>query len=393
MNQKQLKYRKRKVFLALVLCLLLGFAFRKLYLTSQVWSSDLEVFWRAATAFWNGRDPYLPLGEEKGFVFKYHPTLLVFFLPLTLMTLSVCKAVWLGVEVLSIAYCFKWLKRSGISIPTLVLVTGLFWFLWFEHIKYGQIMAPLLAFTLYAGTPTKQRAAWKVSFMIYLLSSKVFTLFALLGNLRKLLTREILLGLVAVTFGLHLVVSIIFAKNGIHLGTGFHTLYQSWIDNAFHNARDLGLGNVRGAVNHGFTALVLRNLDPQGVHPEWDAPVAIALLTVLGALWWRVSRQFRFERKWSGWLALSAVCHPLAWSHSFVFVYPMACYSVHCAFHSFPRERYAKRAVLTLISLLGIAMMGLWVPQTVGLDRAITLELLGLKAWGAFLCAVALALA
>ena len=391
-NKKNIFYVVFLVFIVILL-ILLSLGFRKLFHFAMLDSSDLAVFWRSANALFEGKDPYSQLGDNPGFVFKYHPSILVLFFPFAWISLKTCQTIWFFLEVFSIIYCLYWLRRSGVSTRILIFSTGLFWFLWFEHFRYGQIMLPILAFCLHTMTPSRNRSSWKLALMLEALSIKIFTLLCLPGIWKKIFTRKALIGFCILLGVSHLLLIAVFFYQHLNPISEIVTLYENWVRNIFFNVQGLGLGNVRGSTNHGFPALLLRQIDPTGIHPEWDTPASLLVGGILGTLWWIYSKNLRFEKQWSGWLALTAVAHPLAWSHSFVFVFPLATYAIHSAIHSYPRENYRRRTMLLALSVLGVLMMGWWVPQTVGLDRAIVLELWGIKSWGALLCALSLLIA
>jgi hypothetical protein len=383
-----MKKKPRSLFnlvLFSLLSLLVFFAMKKLYSTSLQGSSDLAVFWRSAHALWEGTNPYLALGEDRGFVFKYHPAVLALFLPFSWISLVTCKALWFAVEALSLSYNLRWLIRNGVRARVALSTTALFWYLWFEHFKYGQIMLPLLAGCLWAISPAKMPSKWRTSLFLFLMSIKVFTLYAIAGFGKAIFKVRTFLGAFLILAFCHLLLAGVLLKNSLNPFNEIPDFYRSWIENALHSAQDLGLNNVRGTTNHGIPAAILRRIDPMAFHPQWDTPISVLIALLLGTLWWKVSKRLSYEKKWAGWFTLTAVAHPLAWSHSFVFVYPLAAFSLQGVLTQ--KGNLLVRGLWIFSGVAAIGMMGLWVPQVVGLDRAMMAEMWGIKSWGALLCA------
>ncbi|MBI2712378.1 MAG: hypothetical protein HYX41_05915 [Bdellovibrio sp.] len=146
-------------------------------------------------------------------------------------------------------------------------------------------------------------------------------------------------------------------------------------------ASRLGPDIVRGQANHGLVALVLRWLDPLAKKPHLDTQIFLVLVLVLGTLWTRLSKRLEIPVRWAGWLALGVVVHPLAWHHSFVLTYPLATYSLHFAL----AEKKQRKFYLAL-SLIGFALIGLIIPNTIG-SWVRLFELASSKSLGVLICA------
>lgn len=367
------------------LALIAAAAFYRLFSAAQGGSSDFAVFWRSAQAWWSGLDPYRIPAPEKGFVFKYPPATLPLFLPFAWIPLDASKLIWAALESFSLVYCIRWLMRHGVRRPVALWSAALYWYLWFEHYMYGQSTLLLTALGLWAMDASRRLRPMPAAVIEYVFSLKVFTAYALPGGGSRMLERATLARTALLTLIAHLALASMALRFGRGLGDEFRSLYSGWVSNALSGAADLGPQVIRGAFNHGFTAAILRRVDPQALHPGWDTPLSLLLAISLGAGWWRLSRALQFEEKWAGWLAIAVIAHPLAWQHSFVMGFPLSAYAIQGAMDG-------KNRMLLALALLGTGLTALWVPQVVN-EYAVPLEVWGSKSWGVLLCAIALLLA
>ena len=365
-----------------LLALIAAAAFYRLFTVAQGGSSDFAVFWRSAQAWWGGLDPYRIPTPERGFVFKYPPGTLPLFLPFAWIPFDASKLLWATIETLCLAYSVRWLMRHGVSRSVALWSVALYWYLWFEHFMYGQSTLILTALGLWAMDASRRTRPMPAAILEYVFSLKVFTVFALPGGGFRMIERATLARAAGLALAAHIALAAMALRFGRPVGVEFHSLYSGWMANALSGAADLGPQVIRGAFNHGFTAAILRRVDPQALHPGWDTPLALILALVLGAVWWRLTRALQFEEKWAGWLALAVIAHPLAWQHSFVMAFPLSAFAIQGALDR------RSRALLA-IALLGTGLTSLWVPQVVN-QYAVPLEVWGSKSWGVVLCAFAL---
>jgi hypothetical protein len=87
--------------------------------------------------------------------------------------------------------------------------------------------------------------------------------------------------------------------------------------------------------------------------------------------------------KWTGWLGVGLITHPLAWHHSYVLAFPLCALSLDRAIQN-------RNNRLIALSALGILCIGIFLPNVIGMTLATPLELVSVKSWGVVFSAVAL---
>ena len=359
------------------LALLLGVAaVTRLLRAALVDSQDFRVYFVALSAWMEGQFPYAIRAADQGFVFKYPPWTLPALVPFHWLSFEFSKAVWASLEFVAIGVSIRSLREDGVSTRVLLISTALFWYLWLAHFYAGQLTLFLLAGSLWAvkGQTRARIPHARMAAVALLLSTKVFSMFSLAGFGRRLFEPR------TVAWGLGLLSAFhvaLWAWTPVN-GPGLLELYRGWMTAAASGGSELGAEVVRGTGNHGFAAVILRVLDPGALRIGLDLWVSIALAVTLGALWSRHSARLSFQDQWAGWLALGVAVHPLAWHHSFVLAFPLAVRALAVA------EEKRKR-ILWITALLGIALIGLLVPQVVGKTIVKPFELVGNKSWGVLL--------
>lgn len=370
----------KKRILQLLLLLLGVAASVRLIRAGQADSMDFHVYWKAAqTWIQQGRSPYLYDGSERGFVFKYPPWILPFFLPFGFLSLETSKTVWALVELFCIYFSIYRLVRLGVRLKAALITAALFWWIWLGHAFAGQFTLILLAAALWA-IPNKSSPG-KLGFLAVVFSAKVFSMVSHVGRWREYLRIKPILAGIALLVALHLAVFSMFSDS-----YGLPELYSQWVHAASSGGQELGSEIVRGQMNHGFTAGMLRlfHVDARATHVDYE--VAIILAAVFSALWVFVSKGLKSPEIWAGWLAVGLICHPLAWHHSFVLVYPLCALSLDRAIDS-------RRQSLIALSIFGMLCIGILIPNVIGLALATPLEMISIKSWGVCFSALALILA
>ncbi len=363
-----------------VLALLTVGALIRLFRVGWTYNADLHVYWDAARHILEGSSPYAFTAVDRGFVIKYPPWTMPFFLPLGYMSWEVARVSWYLMEVGCVAYIIRWMVGHGVGRHLAWGVAFLFWWMWQAHFSAGQIFLPLTVAVLAMVPPSRageETATWRAVGGAFLLSAKVYPLVIMAGAWRVLLRPKFWLWSLSAFVVAH---GVYWAASH---GYPLKTLYHEWVRAATSSGAELGEYTVRGPANHGFPALILRLL---GVNPliTWpDTLASFGSALGLGALWWSFSRPLTRAQQWSGWVAIGAVAHPLAWQHGFVMVYPLCCFAVAEALRS-------SRRVWIVASLVAIAMVGLIIPPIFGSPMVEPLELLGIKIWGVCLAAAVL---
>ena len=336
---------------------------------------DFSVFWRAARNLLEGRSLY-ELGRDGAMVFKYPPWIAPLFIPLALLPLLVAKWVWGVIQLLMLAYCVRWTRfRAQESAWVWTGLVG-FWGIWAVHAMDGQISLLVLAGTLWA----KERDTW-VSRLIalLLLSTKIFTLFALFGwmipDWRRLGRDAIWKWGGTAALGALVFVGLSLPANRFQsVGRGGYALLTSWSDAAGSGGTQFEDQKVRGRDNQGFPALLLRMTHVRANEAEWDLKCFLILATAALAVLFGLAKYFASDQIFAIGLGLTAVVHPLAWFHLFVFAYPLVVLALDGVAAS-------RRTRALGVAISGAAAVSLLTRGTLG-GVGVTLELLSIKSWG-----------
>jgi hypothetical protein len=366
-----------------ILLLLTAAASVRLVHAGWVDSMDFTVYWKAAQTWVSGNSPYLYTAAERGFVFKYPPWILPLFLPLGFLSFNASKLVWGGVELACLYYCVYRLYQLGVSARAAILTAFLFWWIWLAHFFAGQFTILLVACALWA-VPDRASPS-RLAVLASVFTSKVFSVVSLVGIWKKLLNPKVLMIGAGIFLGLNLMVFAILRGS-----VSPFALYHQWMQAAGSGGTELGIVVIRGQMNHGFTAGILRafRVDPK---MTWiDQLVALGLAGVFSALWFHFSKHLSELESWVGWLGVGLIVHPLAWHHSFVLAYPLCAVALDRALDRAMKSR--ERGAL-ILSLLGICCIGIFIPNVIGTTLVRPLELVSIKSWGVCLSAAGLCLA
>ncbi len=366
----------------LMMVLMTVAAIRLIY-AGWVDSMDFTVYWKAAqTWIRDGKSPYLYGAADRGFVFKYPPWILPLFMPLGFLNCSVSKVVWGLGEVLCIGYAVRWVRAQGVSWLAALLSLALFWWIFLGHFFAGQFTLLLMAAALWWERNRKSDLCTAV--LVTVFSAKVFSMVSLLGALKSLLRLRVWVYGLVIAVGATFFVEMVLVLKGSPVS--FSELLLSWGRAALSGGDELPDFVIRGQMNHGFTAGILRNLGVDAKMTRFDIMTCLGLTAVLGTLWKWASTKLQFAEKWAGWLALGLIVHPLAWHHSFVLAYPLCTLALD-------RSLQAKQRQWIALSLLGTACIGILIPNVIGPDWVRPLELVSVKSWGVCFAAAALCLA
>lgn len=330
-------------------------------------------------AWLEGATPYVIRPELEGFVFKYPPWAVPPLFWIGLFPFGVSAALWLTLCLGMLAYAIYWLiVHARASTPVVIVAAFLFWWIWLAHASAGQFTMLLLGAGLWARaslTPARS-AVFALTF-----GAKVFPLASGLGVWRELVRPRAIVTVLGAALALHAIYFGVSAAVGGELNP--LRVYSEWMASAASGSAELGALIVRGQGNHGFSAMILRQLDPEARALHLDFVVFAALTGVLGWAWARASRGLDASEAWAGWLALGVVVLPLAWHHSFVVAFPLCALALDRALKT--RSRY-----LIGGALLGTACIGILIPQVIGPTFVRPLELAGLKSWGVVIAAATL---
>jgi hypothetical protein len=365
----------------LLLGLALSYAFFRFFRAAWVDSMDFTVYWKAAQNWLHSEvSPYYYDEATRGFVFKYPPWILPLFAPLGFLSFETSRILWAVVEIGCLSYIVTWLRASGAGWGPIVATLGMFWWIWLAHFFAGQFTLVLAAASLWAVPPRDQepcRKPERLGALAYILTAKVFSLVELFGLWRCFLKPRPWLSFAAMI----LCANLLLAASGENLGE----LYRGWTLAAGSGGQELGALVVRGQMNHGFTAGILRWLDVPATNTRADLVVSGLLAILFVAAWDRASIGLRLQERWAGWLAAGLITHPLAWHHSFVLAFPLCVLALDVAWKT-PDRR------LKVLAVLAPCLIGIFLPEVLGSRLVTPLELVSSKSWGVCLAAMVLVL-
>ena len=347
---------------------------------------DFGVYWRAAHAWREGRSPYLE-GAGSIWVFKYPPWTLFLFWPFSFLDEAGARAVWGGVEIVSLVGIVAWMKRSfQVSQLSWLLVTAFFWFLIAYHALAGQLVLPMTALGLWAWTWADQAPlgsgsrAVREAILLGIWSLKTTSAWTWLGRaLRNRKDRVTALFL----FGAAALLSTGLLASSLGQGTDFQLLIRQWSLTMMSGTDATAGDGFLGWRNQSLAAFLARIAKLMG-HPIALTGVEFLFLTAVVAVFllffgvW-TTRKLKSVESAVIWIALGAVVQPLAWFHGFVQAWPLAVLTLHRCFES-KRNRILSVVGLAFLTVVSGSSLG-WVG-----DAAL---LFSVKSWGVLiLCGV-----
>jgi hypothetical protein len=388
--------KSAKYFIPELFFMLLGGALLiRLFSYSVPAATDFEVYWHAIHAWIEGKSPYGHYSSEYvGLVFKYPPWILPLFLPFAYFDLVTSKWIWTIAQTLAIFYALYWVVNRGVRLRAAVLVSFLFWYIWFAHTYFGQITIFLLVCGLWALEPishlkedVKIFESKRLAFFVFLLTSKVFSLVSLIGCWKEVIrVRTLLFGILGIILS-HIILLITSPKFSLFEAPHvIFKLYIEWINAASAGGSELGATIVRGQQNHGFAAAILRVFAIDSSKVNYDISLSLALAALFCGIWSFFSRKLPRDQQWAGWLSIGVITHPLAWHHSFVMAYPLCVFALDEALN-------VKQKKLVGFAVFSAICIGIFVPQVIGVEAVRPLELFANKSWGVVFSGVVLILA
>ncbi len=336
---------------------------------------DFETLWKIVQHVLSG-DALYSVARDQNMVWKYPPWALPFFIPFGLLSLESAKFLWAIFQILCFLAITRWTIQRCMSPLTFFISTLAFIGLWQVNAMDGQLSMLFVATWLWAGeTNIFKKLNLKSFFLFYFSSFKIFTFYPLVslnwskGAIVPIL--KILLILAALSIPAWIVSDFVSPLE-------FVKLYSDTISSS---GQYLG-ESVRGRYQPSLTAFFMRLFEVPAIQTHWDVVCALILAVVLGLGWKKFSKKLSPDERWVGWIALTAVIHPLPFWYSFVFAYPLCALALDRAFST--RSLFARA-----ISILGLFFVAVATEKTLGTFGQ-TLELLSIKSFGVLLSAFAL---
>lgn len=319
--------------------------------------TDFYVFWRAAVSMLTGEPVYSTL-RDGPMVIKYPPWTVSFFIPIGFLPFEAAKWVWGIIEVLCIAYTAKWVSDKGCVKTVWIPVLISFWGIWAVHALDGQCNVVVLAIALFAFNRIERPVYFGL--LVWILSMKVFLLFALLGVPWKKATRNVVWKSFLPKF-IFICILLTLPALWAHSRWDVFHLIKEWMSAASSGGVLFDSELIRARQNQGLPAAVLRVLEIPAKEKMWDFAVYFVLAGIFGGLFYKYAKKLGETEKWVTALALSAAIHPLAWFHMYVYVFPLACFATYSAFcidRSFKMKLAAIVSILLMVILTKKTVFG-----------------------------------
>ncbi len=324
--------------------------------------ADFSVFWDAGRTFLG----YPPAADAhaRGFVFKYPPWVIPFFLPWAALPWTAANALWFLTSFACLLVILRDLYARAKVRPSKLALTLLgFWWILLGHLSMGQV-------TLLLGAALT-RLSTHSAISAYFQSFKVFTFATVLPKLSS--ARKVAIFCLGICVAMAAVLSF---RNQSSFTGEWTGLFTQWISASTSGATGLGTETVRGTANHGLNVLILRALEWISARSflEWGTwPEILIFIALIGGAW-PFFRNSPNSWLWPAWVTLAL---PLTWHHSFALVFPLCAIAL---------ARESQSAFEKLYPWIAMICIGLIIPQTIGNSPVLrALELGGIKAWGALL--------
>jgi hypothetical protein len=349
-------------------------AFALIRTTAHV-GNDFDVFWETAKNVIEGKPAYAetPLEIDRGMVFKYPPWLLPVFFPFAVFPVAIAKWMWGVFSIFCLALVVKETRKT-IQSPVVLYATLLsFWGIWQVNALDGQINLMILAIAW--GSLFKPSAKERTPRVFWALSTKVFTLLALVGMGFKWNKK---------TFTILVITVFILSVPCLLTTRGQNPtrLVTSWVRAATSGGAQLKNEKTRGRDNQGIPAAVMRMFGVPASNTGVELGVSVLLILFFGGAWKKLSVGLDADEQWASWLALSAAVHPLAWFHLFALSFPLAVLALDSSWREFHLTGKKIRFGLALAGVLCIAVI---TRKTLGVFGAV-IEQFSIKSLGVLLC-------
>lgn len=285
--------------------------------------NDFMVYHEVARRFWSGVRPY-DIETYGNLVFKYPPWVLPVFLPFGFLPLFYAKLAWGFVQSFSLISIVRVMRnRFRCSAKTQIFCLLAFFGVLGLQGMLGQISLPMLALVLWID-PFSARPVW-VSFQVWALSAKIFSLFPMLAIF---LARKDRLKWAFGSLGVFLVFSL-----PLYFGPYEHHsrwLREDWVKACFSGVENKARGLVEftNREAQGLPSMVFRLFRLDQENRELVIGVVLVSLVAVAAFWFWRSRRLPDSARWLGWLALTPVIQPLGWIHFFIFAYPFSAWAL-----------------------------------------------------------------
>ena len=329
---------------------------------------DFPVYHRTALHLLQG-DPIYDLARDQEASFKYPPWIAPFFLPLSWFSLKVAAPIWQLFQVACAGMIFLWTRRHSRHPLTVPLSAVLYYGIFHVNILSGQVQLPLLALALLGYSRIQHSPFTGFSLLFFSLSTKIFNLFSLIGLPRGTLRIPSILGTMTLAGILGIPALMGFAEGGV-----FSAL-KAYVEVATSKT-----GNLRGA-HQGLPGFFewLSEIAHFPI-PGWVAFGSSLMIAFF--LFLRLKRKIRAQSQiFAVALALGAAIHPLAFSYSFTWTYPLGAFAVEHAFLS-----GTKSLGLRILATLGLFFLLVMQSGLIS-DRGILMPNFGTRAIGTLLLA------
>jgi hypothetical protein len=207
--------------------------------------------------------------------------------------------------------------------------------------------------TLFAIAKTENSLA--DAFSVFALSTKIFTVFPWVVDLKRIVQFKTLAWLF-----LLVLVSTIFMAAQTHpdqpLPAAVTAVIHDWAAAASSGAKYLPAGLTRGPKNHSLSAFTCRLLEVPADDTRTEVFISLLFFALAAFVLWK----HRFENLFTRFalaFAFTPVAHPLPWLHLFSWTFPLAVLVSQQFSQQFENENRDQRKIMVSGSLLVIALI------------------------------------
>ncbi len=208
-------------------------------------------------------------------------------------------------------------------------------------------------------------------FLIFALSTKIFTLFSLL-SLKWRKKSLIIILWIGLSFSFISIPA--FWNEPRHSPIA---LLYSWNEAASSAGKALNPIEVRGRRNPSLPGLILRLAHVPPERSKADVLTAFMICALVALIWRKLSANFSARTSWLSWLAITPAIHPLPWWHLYILTFPLAMIVVNQSI------KFKNRKALFLATL-SIFLIGCSTETFLG-QIGVFLEITLAKTWGTLL--------
>ncbi len=338
---------------------------------------DFAVYWKSVRLMLEG-EPLYSVARDGIMVFKYPPWIAPFFIPFSLMSFDGARVAWGAIEFFSLLALSDWvIRKAHVGAQTASFVMLLFLGIWQVHAFNGQVSLPIAALSVWlfemsdiqGSRKSFRSVAGKVGLFLAL-STKIVSLFPLLGYLRPYLKLRVILICPAVLITLSQLIFCFSKESWIEVLRSWATAMGPGV----HPVTGEPLITVSGREAQGLVSGLFKVFNLPYNATALIAACTLVVAAVLAWAWSSRSKNIGAREQFAGWLALGVTAQPLAGFHAFAMAFPLAVIAMDRAWKSRERRTIG-------FSLFGVLAISVMTQKTMG-SLGSVLEMISIKSLG-----------